>query len=527
MFRNLPTWVTIALLTGLVALRLDERAIGLFHDDGIYAVVGQAMADGRGHRIVSLPGEPYQTKYPPLYAAALAVVWTLVPAPAEAVIWLKRLNLAFVALALLGVWRWSREALHPLSALLAVVVVGMAPGVVGFSDYAMTDVAFLALVVWYLCLWDEAGPEGRARGHVAIALVTAAAILTRSIGVALLLASLAECARRRQWRVLLVHAALPGVAFAGWTAWAAAHRAVDSNPLLSYYVEYETSALGYLFTQPALAAEIVRGNLLMAAQLMALPLGPAWTAFPFVCVPLVVAGAWRSLLARRQLPLLFAALYVGIVLLHPFSPHRYLLALVPLVVLLMLTGAEFLASTLGGGRGVRVAAASIAALLVLLPNIWVYELGRRLPPDTVRGWYGFSLGYDWQGFDETFAWVRSHTGPDAVLGTMFDGAYALHTGRHAVRPWFHLPATYFYPVGAAHPYVGHPSAVLQALVSHGVDYVILDPPKGYVEGEAGIAMLRRLLDLPEAGSELVFTSADGRHEVYRLRPRGNRAAARR
>jgi hypothetical protein len=30
-------------------------------------------------------------------------------------------------------------------------------------------------------------------------------------------------------------------------------------------------------------------------------------------------------------------------------------------------------------------------------------------------------------------------------------------------------------------------------------------------------MLRALLALPEAGSDLVFTSRDGRHHVYRLR----------
>ena len=39
---------------------------GHLHDDSIYFVAAKSIADGSGYRILSLPDEPFQTKYPPL-----------------------------------------------------------------------------------------------------------------------------------------------------------------------------------------------------------------------------------------------------------------------------------------------------------------------------------------------------------------------------------------------------------------------------------------------------------------------------
>src|SRR5579864_8867895 len=48
---------------------LHAPAVGMFHDDGIYAVTAKALATGHGYRIISLPGEIAQTKYPILLPA--------------------------------------------------------------------------------------------------------------------------------------------------------------------------------------------------------------------------------------------------------------------------------------------------------------------------------------------------------------------------------------------------------------------------------------------------------------------------
>lgn len=513
--------VTIVLITWLVGTRIDNRMVGLSHDDGIYVVVAQALADGGRHRIVSLPGEPYQTKYPPLYATGLALTSKVAPPFPESIRWFKRVNLAFVALALAGVWWWTRDHLAPVTRVLALAVIGTCPGVVRLSDYVMTDVVFLAGTVWYWHLWQRTSDDDNEWAHLAVAAVSAAAVLTRSVGIAMVITSVGVCLWTRRWRRAVLHAALPGLAFGSWMLWAGQHRAPGAGTLLAYYVEYETSAASHALHNAALARDIVAGNIMLAASGMSLPLGPAWAALWMAYVPLVISGVWRSLARGPRLPLLFGAAYLGLILLHPFAPHRYLLPLVPLVVFLMLSGAEHVAQVLSRHFPHRARpglAAAVVASTVLLPNLWLFELGRRDAADAVRGWYGRDLGYRWSGFEETFTWIRSHTRPDDVLGTMFDGSYFLHTGRQAVRPWLHHPETYFYPVGHAQPFVGDPRTVLAALHDLSVTHVILDPTGGSVAGEAALAMLRVLLSMPEAGAELVFTSADGLHQVYRLRP---------
>src|SRR5580765_4929334 len=58
---------------------LHAPAVGMFHDDGVYLVTAKSLATGHGYRIVSLPGEIAQTKYPILFPALLAAVWKVSP----------------------------------------------------------------------------------------------------------------------------------------------------------------------------------------------------------------------------------------------------------------------------------------------------------------------------------------------------------------------------------------------------------------------------------------------------------------
>ena len=52
---------------------------GRLHDDALMFVTAQSIAHGQGYRIPSLPENPYQTKYPPLFPAYLSLAWILNP----------------------------------------------------------------------------------------------------------------------------------------------------------------------------------------------------------------------------------------------------------------------------------------------------------------------------------------------------------------------------------------------------------------------------------------------------------------
>src|SRR5258708_10007366 len=116
---------------------------GHLHDDSIYFVAAKSMAEGRGYRILSLPGEPFQTKYPPLWPLALAAIWKIDPRFPENLRWGMALAWvmlpAFMALA----WPWFRSiGFAPVirTTLLAVLV--LSPWVVFLSPTVMSELVF-------------------------------------------------------------------------------------------------------------------------------------------------------------------------------------------------------------------------------------------------------------------------------------------------------------------------------------------------------------------------------------------------
>jgi hypothetical protein len=140
-------------------------------------------------------------------------------------------------------------------------------------------------------------------------------------------------------------------------------------------------------------------------------------------------------------------------------------------------------------------------------------------PETTRGLYGGRAPYTWAGFEQTFAWVRENTQADELLATAYDPMYFLYTGRKAIRPALHRPATYFYPYGAANPDIGSVAEIKPQLVGLGAKYLIIDPMDGYAEQRATLQLMDEIIRSYGDQARLVFTSSDGLHKVFRLSAR--------
>src|SRR5271165_5679341 len=136
MLRKLaPIMLVLAALAPSAYLAFELRAmphLGYYHDDSIYWTSAKSLAEGRGYRIASLPGEPYQTKYTPVYPAVLALVWKVNPSfpsnlPAATLLaWSlfpPYLAMVWLILPRLGFAGWRRIALWVSSALSPVAVV--------------------------------------------------------------------------------------------------------------------------------------------------------------------------------------------------------------------------------------------------------------------------------------------------------------------------------------------------------------------------------------------------------------------
>src|ERR1700716_2743518 len=61
----------------IFASNSDIPQLGTYQDDGLYLIAAKSINEHRGFRILNLPGEPFQTKYQPIYSLLLALIWSI------------------------------------------------------------------------------------------------------------------------------------------------------------------------------------------------------------------------------------------------------------------------------------------------------------------------------------------------------------------------------------------------------------------------------------------------------------------
>ncbi len=265
--RDAATAVGLALLVLLSgSLRMAPGVCGSFHDDAIYVSTASALAHGQGYRLVDVPGEPLQTKYPVLYPAVLSVVWRIAPDfPAN--VWaMQAITLAFgaaaVALAYLYLVRFGYVSRRVAAS--AGVVCATAPYFLYFAVQTMAEMPFALFSI--VALW---GVESLlVRGNIsrpkqfAWGAALALPFLCRTIGVTVIVAGLGVLLLKR--RPLRWCASGTVCAALLWILWSLAGRGIwDQNPVDGYYTDY----LGcWSSTGVTMVGRVFSRNLLMVAH---------------------------------------------------------------------------------------------------------------------------------------------------------------------------------------------------------------------------------------------------------------------
>lgn len=504
---------------------INPKILGLFHDDSVYAVVAKALADGEGYRIVSLPGEPAQTKYPFFYSALLSLVWRVAPQFPANIVFLKSLNVV-ILLAIFFVsvvyYQRSRKADGVVPPVVYAAIVCTNPLVFSFADYVLSELLLVLLTVATLTACRHDDGESRSSSTIAIGAIAGVACLTRIAALPLAVAGFLHACLSRGVRGGAWFAGIFAAIVAPWFLWTAgAGDAVFRGSLFDYYVGYDLSG------GRAAILEIVSGNahyLVDSFQMLYLT-----SLLPGLSVLLAGVTALGMIASRAREDLVawsFLMISLMVLLVWPFQSSRYCLPLVPVLVLFLCRGFDHAAQWTRRIDLARLPKRLIHGL-VLTPVVvvlglnlfWLSSFVWSRHPDSSRGLYGSRAPYTWAGFEDTFSWVRANTRPEDLLATAYDPMYFLYTGRKAIRPALHRPASYFYPYGAARPDVGSVAELQPQLVELGVKYLIIDPLDGYAER---IVTLRLMDDLVKAygdQAQLVFTSSDGLHRVFRLTAR--------
>ncbi len=122
--------------------------LGFYHDDSIYWVSGRSLAMGDGYRIESLPGQPYQTKYPPLYPALLAAIWKIDPQFPANLPLATLFSWMLLPLFLAALWFLLRDYEFSLrERYVLLLMAALSPVTVVFSFSLMPELLFTALLL--------------------------------------------------------------------------------------------------------------------------------------------------------------------------------------------------------------------------------------------------------------------------------------------------------------------------------------------------------------------------------------------
>ena len=499
-------------------------ACGYRHDDAIYASTARAIYEGRGYRLVDLPGSPPQTKYPPLYPAVLAALWTIQPSFPDNLILLKTFTLAcaaaFVAASYLYLTRFGY--LTRGVALAACLLAATAHYFADYTTSLMAEMLFGLLSVallWRLDALRQSPREG-VGADLLTGLLLALPFLSRSIGVVFIPVGLLLL---RGWgrpyrRVGLV-AALLVLPWIGWTLRAA--MASRGDPVEGYYTDY----LGWWmsFGPPVLGRVVGYNALKLLVNTAALPaegvgafltgLHPLAMVLPMLCAGLVgLTALARRLTHGEALPWLIAG-YLLVVLVWPWHPVRFLLPILPALAGFVLVGlGDLVRPRIGAVGTIRLGV--LLVLVCAIANVWDLTsrsiLSHRHGAPAVDA---AEVPARWADFEDTFAWVRANSNESDVLASGSDAMLGVYTRRKAFYPIVCSPLSYIY---------GLPSNQDDADFDHSLSALRLHRPRYLVltagfHGEADFrAWVDRLVAAYPERVKRVHTGDDPRFVIYQL-----------
>lgn len=493
-------------------------------DDAHYMIVAKAISSGDGLRDILFPGEPAFAYPAPLFPALLA---PLVAVFGFALTAPKILVLLAAVAAVYCSYRLFRCYVEEPTALAMTVMTAVSPQLVSFSHQVMTEVPYLlmslAALLWIGRYAAPATPWLSPAFAVTTALLLAA-ILTRSVGFALLGAALVymvlEGGADRALRVRKV-AAIALLCGAGWLA--VNYSTLGRIPYVSEFREGTSSQPG---AEDAQLVERLRANLdgyadavpeVVLYELFHHPVG-AVSALLLLCTGIGFAGA---MLRRRSAVEYYVAFCAVLLLAYPPSNpgnlRRYLVPLIPFIILYFVLGVRYAAD--GAGKALRRRDGRTPSLAGRLPEVpaWgvaIAVVALLTAANLVATARASILHvrpemFDYRRFGEFEShwamarWARSHIPPGSVVAT--PQPYAFYF-------WSRLQVTWL-------PYVAEGSGervAVRAVRAANVDYVALDDA-GRSEEPALAAALERNPD------DFVRVYRKGPNAMYRVASAGRPA----
>ncbi|MGQ0643380.1 MAG: hypothetical protein ACT4P6_21755 [Gemmatimonadaceae bacterium] len=440
--------VLAAVAIAASAMSVTSLPAGVFQDDGMYVVLARSIAEGEGYRFTNLPNAPHGVHYPPLYPLWLALLWKLAPSFPANVQLFKLANSLLLGVGAVGAFVLARRRLGfgTWSAALAATAGAACAPLVWLSAMVLSEPAFLAALFPVLLLAERAARPGASwRTAMAAGGAVGGLALLRSLGMFILPALALALVMQRRWRHAALALATGALVLGPWQLWTLAYADEIPPAFVGKYGSYFGWVVeGMREGGFAYVAAILKVNAKYSSEFLTGSLGLAATPWMLravaiaVLLGLLTLGA-RELLRRAPVTAGFLALYVSIVLVWPFPPHRFYWGIMPLLVLTPALGIRYLRTAVPVPRRAYRSAVLIGAValfaLYARPNLlgkprWDIADEEAVVADRSRA---------------AALWVSRHTAPDDIIATEDDVLVHLYTGRRAIPLATFTPAEHLRP----------------------------------------------------------------------------------
>jgi hypothetical protein len=407
---------------------------GYLHDDGLFWVTAKSLAAG-SYSIPSLPENPAQTKFPPLYPFYLSILWRINPSfpgnldLATVMNWAILAILLALAFLLLRSYGFSERNAWWMTAAL-----GLNPYLILFGTRIFSEVFFTCwLIAVFLAL-----SRGGVRMAIFAGVLAGAAYLSRTAGVALLVSAPAYLLWKKEARRAVAFTAAMFPFIAGWMLWSRFHAIHTNDPTLLYYTDYvRYQFLNVGFDNLAVVLWKNADQILYGMGSLVLP--KVVDSLPVKILTQVIAVAMISgivRLVRRDVAVdyaLFALVSTGILLLWHFPPNeRFVLPLYPLLLAGLVTELAHLSKMLGAAfhhkdMGQRVIAAMFSAAVVavfgiaLILQFYTSFFYLKESSDQKRA--------KLRDLETAYSWIQTNLSPSATILSYDDPLLYLYTGR--------------------------------------------------------------------------------------------------
>ena len=471
-------WLVAALIGAVVAplaWAMSWPLVGIFHDDGVYVVTAKALATGQGYRLIDLPGEPWQTKYPILFPALLSLVWRVWPEFPDNATALKALPITCTFMAAGVTYLYAVRfgvSGRPVAAAAVLAAFG-APQLVGLYGLVVSEPLFTLLLT--LAVWrTDLVARGEAVTHrdewLAGAALSACAI-TRSIGVFVVAGGLLHLVwvRRSSWRTAFP-AVLPAISWFVWVAVAGpderAGLAQYNTSYLNWWATYGASTLLPIVRDNLIGVVVHGGYIVLDGATRLLSGSPPGVIASSLAGSVLAACIAMAAKRRRSAFILVLSAYIAVVVIWPWPPVRFLIPVMPLTCVF---GWGVVSSGIPANSAIRKPfsfAVGLFALITAASTVAAIS--------SIRGPYAAAAegSPNRNAFGAAFHIVRTLTPEDAVIGSLSEPMVYLYTGRKGTFVHRHDTVRLHYRVP---PSIGSKDEVFQTLRDAGATHVLRLP----------------------------------------------------